>query len=154
MKKINGFSILTIVFFVAMIFLISSVTFVLLLNKKNTAPNVPATPAPQNQVTPTPSDLNIQQNDCEYLKKEITNLLNEANYCQKDNECKIISLSCPFGCHNLVNRSHNLDSVDQKYLEFKKSCTSCIYDCDQAPTSQQIKCQDNKCVDTRDQNKE
>lgn len=96
---------------------------------------------PQNSVT--------SKNACEEAKTEISDLLDKANYCEKSEDCKVIHLGCPFDCYNFVNKNSNSQNIQLAYSEYEKQCSTCIYMCIEPPTSNEIKCINKKCTNTR-----
>jgi len=47
----------------------------------------------------------------EYTEQYITGQINEANYCDTNNDCALAIRKCPFGCYILVNKSE-LDRIN------------------------------------------
>lgn len=88
-------------------------------------------------------------------EREIKRLLNEANYCAVDSDCAVLNtpLECPFGCYNLGNKDANLTRINTLWEEYQKSREKsgsfCVYSCITSPEPWEIKCINNKCVDTR-----
>jgi hypothetical protein len=89
------------------------------------------------------------EEDCKELRDEIKNLLDQANNCQKGSDCKVISLGCPFGCHNLVNQNSDTSNISLAGNKYKENCGFCEYRCTIDPKPQEIKCRNNKCIDIR-----
>lgn len=90
------------------------------------------------------------KNACEEAKTEISDLLDKANYCEKNGDCKTITLGCPFGCYNFVNKNSNSQNIQLAYSEYEKQqCSICKYFCIEPPTSNEIKCINKKCTNTR-----
>lgn len=88
------------------------------------------------------------------LEAEIKNLIEQANYCEVDLDCELLSeefsLGCPFGCFNLVNKNADFSKIldfSKKYFELEN--VICDYSCMSEPSLEEIKCVEGKCVDTR-----
>lgn len=69
--------------------------------------------------------------------------IDEANYCNNDNECVNIGAICPFGCSIYVNHNEvdNIKQIINKFRKIKKN--NCEYMCGIIPGD--IKCINNKC---------
>lgn len=95
------------------------------------------------------------EESCDELKKRITTLLNQANYCQKDSDCEIaanIPAGCPFSCYNLVNKNEDLLTIERLISKFQGSCEPHCpvqLQCAAPPKPEEIICQNNKCLDIR-----
>ncbi len=85
-------------------------------------------------------------------EREIKRLLEEANYCAADSDCAVLdtNFGCPFGCFNLGNKNADLTGVKALWEAWQKNpSTICIYSCLESPKPEEIKCTNDKCVDTR-----
>ena len=84
--------------------------------------------------------------DCAALSVQIYDLLDEANYCQIDNDCLVHDdLICPFGCWRFINKNANLTAIKQSVEKYTKNCgPGCLYDCFKGDLNE-IKCIDNEC---------
>lgn len=91
----------------------------------------------------------VFQNNCESFPKQVEHALDEANYCNKDSDCKSISLGCPFGCDNLININEDFDAVQKAVKKYAENCNTCVYRCAAPPTKEEIICKNNKCIDAR-----
>ena len=89
-------------------------------------------------------------NDCMILETEVNNLLEESNYCTVDEDCKVKSYSCPFGCWKLLNKNVDLTNVEQKMSEYWQNCERCKDDCYKGDMGG-IKCVDNRCVEVAEE---
>ncbi len=103
---------------------------------------------------------NLYFADCDNLKNEAKSLLKKANYCSADSDCILSAgLSCPFGCYNLINKNADITvikEVAERYFECQKRLgLTCIelLNCMPPPAQEQIKCINNKCIDSRFENK-
>ena len=86
---------------------------------------------------------------CDKLKEQTFTLLDQGNYCDVDSDCMVESGGlCPFGCYYLVNKNADLTKIDEALRKFSKDCFYCAYECMEAPTAEEIKCTDHKCVAT------
>jgi hypothetical protein len=90
--------------------------------------------------------------DCSGLKNQIYGLLENANYCSADSDCSLKKLGCPFGCGRLINKNADLAAIMDYIEEYYNACDHCLYDC-QPPKPEQIKCINNKCIDSGFENK-
>ena len=80
-------------------------------------------------------------------------MVNNANYCNYDSDCTPkIAVGYPAGCSILVNKNSDIQGIESVYLQFVNKCNPPIYDCDRAPTPEEIKCIDNTCIDIRYEN--
>lgn len=85
--------------------------------------------------------------DCDKLEEQIFSLLKQANYCDVDSDCMVEGGGlCPFGCYHLVNKNADFSKIDESMEKFSKSCFYCEYECMEAPTVDEVKCRDHKCV--------
>ena len=88
-------------------------------------------------------------------EKDIKGLLDASNYCTDDSDCMILNmtLGCPFGCYNLGNKDTNTAKIkalwEQYQINSQKSGIICVYDCIEPPKAHDIKCVNNKCIDSR-----
>ena len=91
-----------------------------------------------------------QQEFCSELEDKINELIKEANYCKEDSDC-IISTEfwCPFGCYNLFNKDAGLTGIREEIKKYREKCQQCKYKCGLAPTAEDIKCKNSKCIDVR-----
>lgn len=87
--------------------------------------------------------------NCERTEADILRQIDEANFCDKDSDCLLLSLGCPFGCYKLVNRNSDHSLITEAIKKYNFDCTRCVYDCDRDPTVEEIKCEKNKCIDIR-----
>ena len=86
---------------------------------------------------------------CDKLKEQTFTLLDQGNYCDVDSDCMVESGGlCPFGCYYLVNKNADLIKIDEALRKFSKDCFYCVYEYMEAPTAEEIKCTDHKCVAT------
>ena len=88
---------------------------------------------------------------CESLEELIEKQLVAKNYCETSFDCEPVSFAaCPFGCYRLVNKAEETSSLLDKIENYRSlSCEKCIYNCIPLPESEEIKCINNKCVETR-----
>jgi uncharacterized protein YxeA len=82
--------------------------------------------------------------NCEELKNEIMAKMEDANFCETDNDCKTYSLGCPFGCGNYVNKNYDMSKVLSD-VESYQVCpdTECDYMCEMPAPPE---CKNKKCV--------
>jgi|APSaa5957512622_1039677.scaffolds.fasta_scaffold96637_1 hypothetical protein len=94
----------------------------------------------------------VLSDDCNELKAQINDLIDEANYCEEDSDC-IISEEFTKGCDcfSIINNDVDLSLVKDgwdKYAElncFADSCEPCAL----TPDSKDVLCVKSKCKDTR-----
>jgi len=106
--------------------------------------------------TPVTTNTNVNQVRCEQLENEIKTLIEKVQYCDQDSDC-IVDTSfqphCPFGCYLIRNKSFDgsgdLSSIFKKMDTYYSNCPKCVYGCPMSPEQKDIKCQNNKCIDTR-----
>jgi len=93
--------------------------------------------------------------DCIKLERDITKSLEEADYCEKDNECVVrlqnISV-CPFGCYHVINKRYKLTKLRIDLGVYSRTCDPCVNDCDLPPEKSEIFCINSKCVVNRSEN--
>lgn len=82
--------------------------------------------------------------ECNILENDIKQDLEEANYCEKDDDCVVVSFGCPFGCWNFVNKNIDLSPIKEKVEEYKNQCSGCLYKCGAPPEN--LICQNEKCT--------
>ena len=76
------------------------------------------------------------------IKKE----LNNANYCDEDNDCVNITNKCPFGCYNYINVNEivKIDKMIKSYFSIPVFLRQeCVYGC---VSCSNVKCESKKCV--------
>ena len=104
------------------------------------------------------SGCSIAEVDCEQIKAEARELLNQANYCEKNDDCVVLELGFKhhfLACYNLGNKDANLSSIKKKGRKFFKSgCPFVVYAFCESPKLEEIKCIEGKCVDARFQKDE
>jgi hypothetical protein len=89
---------------------------------------------------------------CRFFENNVKQVLDDANYCNKSDECKIdTSVQCPYGCYRLINKDVNLtQELNKVQFDLKMQnylCPKCIYGCAQPPAINNIYCVKKKCVD-------
>jgi hypothetical protein len=70
----------------------------------------------------------------------------ESNFCETDEDCKVVSLGGPyfeFGCYKFVNKSVDENVLLEKVEAYNKKCAGPIDKCALAP---EAKCVSKKCV--------
>jgi serpin B len=94
--------------------------------------------------TSRPSDPAEPMVGCEVLKNSVYTMIEEANYCSQDSDCKVVSYGCPFGCGSYVNLGANVEEIKRKAGSYNECVGNpCIYDCE-APRDPE--CVNGKCV--------
>lgn len=75
----------------------------------------------------------------ELTRAAIEQEIEQAAYCETDNDCTVIYAPCPFGCHAAVNtnEAERISSLMESYP------STCIYSCIQAPP---VRCIENACT--------
>ena len=80
--------------------------------------------------------------DCKKLHEEIEKDIDQANYCQSDNDCSALSLGghyIAFGCYHFVNRDVDQKKIFQKIGSYTEGhCTSMIDRCASAPEPTEV----------------
>jgi hypothetical protein len=87
--------------------------------------------------------------DCKALRAQIEKELDQANACETDADCKVVSLGGPYtelGCHKYINRSVNQVRLYEKVERYYNSCYQKIDACE--PMTKPV-CADKKCVAPR-----
>src|SRR3989344_4718294 len=74
------------------------------------------------------------------IKQTIRTEINNADHCEIDADCKMISLTCPLGCNTAVNRQE-ADRIRDMVAGFKSTCMD---QCEPPPT--RVQCQAGKCI--------
>jgi len=67
--------------------------------------------------------------DCDASKHAIDATLSASSTCQSDEDCRLISLPCPFGCLRAVRHSMDVERLMSDIREFKDACNACVYRC-------------------------
>ena len=99
------------------------------------------------------SMVSVKNMSCPVLEKGIVSMLQKANYCTKDTDCTYkVRVGYPANCHSLVNVNSDIGAMESLYSQYVKKCNPLTYDCDRAPTQEEVKCMENKCVDSRYKN--
>lgn len=88
--------------------------------------------------------------ECDWQVAEIMWTIDLNNHCNEDSDCKIVDgFGCPLGCYYLVKKDRDLTVYQRTIDRYYEQCPHCIWDCPSLPSQDQVKCQNNKCVDTR-----
>lgn len=105
------------------------------------------TPEPTPISVPTPifEPEIIFSDDCEELFEQIKDLIKQANYCNTDDDCIIGD----FLCGKLVNENADLTKIEEGLRKYEENCNPPALLCAPLPEKEDIKCSNNKCVDTR-----
>lgn len=82
---------------------------------------------------------------CRQFEKKINNLIEEANYCNSDQDCIVVGFGCPFGCGSYVNRNSDLTPIRKQIDSYHERCGECMYMCVRPFNPV---CQKNRCVET------
>ena len=83
---------------------------------------------------------------CERWYNDIEEAFQEANFCERDQDCKDIALGGPyveFGCYKFVNIATDEDELLKRVGEYDKECAPAINKCALAPGAA---CVSNKCI--------
>jgi len=80
---------------------------------------------------------------CEQLKNQINEEIEKANFCQKDEDCAIVSFDCPFGCWDIVNKNE-VEPIKKKVEKYREKCGRCLYKCSVGP--EDVECKNGVCV--------
>lgn len=72
-------------------------------------------------------------------REQIELAIDEANYCENDADCVVVTGQCPFGCYVLTNEAE-ADRIDTMMSSYESDC---VYSC--LPV-QPVSCKENKCV--------
>ena len=85
--------------------------------------------------------------DCDDVWEDISEKVSNANYCNKDADCVAASDTC---CWSLVNikEKERVETFASEKINYNKDCLR-ICDCDIKPSVDEIKCENNTCIDTR-----
>jgi len=84
--------------------------------------------------------------NCKAVYNNIEKDFEEANFCEKDEDCEIMEIGgifFQFGCYKFVNVETNKQKFYDRMVEYYQYCESPIDNC--LPTPEVI-CLDNKCV--------
>lgn len=93
--------------------------------------------------------------NCDELREQINELIEQANYCNVDSNCIVSTEFSCFHCYNLFNKDANLTAIREKARNFQYPvsgqqvecmCPSAVVDCAPAPTQEEIECSNNKCI--------
>ncbi|MCK5177267.1 MAG: hypothetical protein KAQ92_06070, partial [Candidatus Aenigmarchaeota archaeon] len=98
----------------------------------------------------------IAEQKCKSLEIVVNMWIDEVKTCNLDSDCFVdtsIILGCPLGCHFIrskkYNNSEQLFLLEEKLKQYKNECATCKYNCISSPDQEDIKCQNNKCVDIK-----
>jgi hypothetical protein len=86
------------------------------------------------------------------MRRDIDFLFEEARKCEKDSDCIVENkwMFCPFGCFQIHNKAYDIAEIMQKVRDFQtQKCYLCEYSCMTPPKQEQLKCQNNRCIDAR-----
>lgn len=83
---------------------------------------------------------------CKDLEKDINTQIEQANYCNVDEDCTLVGFGCPFGCGSYVNKRADVASIKTKIGSYREQCGFCEYKCIRPFNSV---CKNNKCVETQ-----
>ncbi len=88
-------------------------------------------------------------NDCNELIRQVSNLVEEANYCNADSDCTISTETTKFcGCWSLINKNADLSKIkegNEKYNKLNCPILMCA-ECMLTPQQEDIECVNHKCV--------
>ncbi|HII71208.1 TPA: hypothetical protein HA265_00455 [Candidatus Woesearchaeota archaeon] len=107
-----------------------------------------------DQATPSKTQL-ADRTDCDILKSNVTELIKGLETCTDDTDCIIdtkVGLVCPFGCVFIRSSQYDEEKVSevQKLVDrYYEECPVCEYQCAPDPQPEDIRCVENRCVDTR-----
>ncbi len=90
--------------------------------------------------------------NCDEAEDEIYNLLEEANYCNVDDDCVATTLAPVCSYPYIVNKNANLSVIAEKIENYWDNCyrlCKLLRGGYKPPKLGEIKCEDNKCVDAR-----
>ena len=105
---------------------------------------------PTNLNKPVEPKKYLSEKECDKIRKETRELIDEINYCQTDQDCVVSTeFWCPFGCYMLHNNKADLNNIRGNISYYNENCPMCMYDCDARPKQNEIKCKNGKCTDTR-----
>jgi hypothetical protein len=90
---------------------------------------------------------------CDFIEDKVKAAKEEVNYCTADSDCIATSgFGCPFGCYTLANKNADLSKIkDWTELYRSLGCPEsfCTYMCVMPPKPGELKCVQDKCVDSR-----
>lgn len=104
-----------------------------------------------------PKEMSYESLDCKGLYKEKILIVDLANYCLNDEDCKVVTdfVSEGCNCYEIINKNEDInqiknriDEVDKLYNEkncseeIPTSCAQCLM-----PSEESIKCINRKCVE-------
>ena len=76
-------------------------------------------------------------------KVGITRLIENSQACNKDQDCTLVYLGCPFGCGVGINKTNETEIISAVDAYLAKSCTACKYRCSAKIITTQ--CIQNRC---------
>lgn len=83
---------------------------------------------------------------CKRLEANIRAQIEQVNYCQVDEDCRIESFDCPFSCGSYANEEADIASIKEQVSSYHERCGRCEYVCIRPLNPV---CQNNKCVETQ-----
>lgn len=140
MKKYNkGISSLIVIIGIVVAIIIGEGAVYYLIQKSK-----PVAPLQQEQILEKLKD-NIP---CYNQAQEIISLIDNANYCQIDSDCKANILGeCIFGCYFLSNKDYDVKIITDKRIEFNSKCHSGVAcDCSPVPAQERLICENKRCI--------
>lgn len=84
---------------------------------------------------------------CSDIYDQIDNDLKNANYCEINSDCQVLSLGGPyieFGCYHYINRKFSKDEFYERMEDYLEQCRGMIDECAWAPNAA---CVSGKCVE-------
>ncbi len=90
----------------------------------------------------------LYADNCTGLKELADRLINSANKCVHDSDCKLCEskFGCPFGCHHIINKDSNITPMETIVDIYSNNCDKCEYDCPEVPQRDSLKCISGKCT--------
>ena len=82
--------------------------------------------------------------DVQKSEMQIKGKIEEANYCDNADDCKIEHFGCPFGCYSLVNKNADMAGIKRLVEGYQKQAIECLYKCGSDP--KEIVCENDKCI--------
>lgn len=87
--------------------------------------------------------------ECEEIEKDLFDFIQISRNCRADSDCFIISDGIVLGCYYIVSKNIDQETYNNILSQYSIICPSAQFKCATAPNEEQIKCEQNICIDVR-----
>lgn len=82
---------------------------------------------------------------CQQAEQEMQEAVDDARYCEIDDDCTIFDYGYPIQCLTSVSKTH-ITALRLEYREYEESCPHRVYyDCPSEPLDREAVCRNRRC---------